>query len=153
MRVSNDILMPQLLALVAEGHTVTITARGNSMRPLLVHERDKIVIGRLQDTVSVGDVVLALLSTGNYVLHRVVDIQGDAVTLLGDGNLSPEHCRLSCIKARAVAFVRGSNDTPLHLSSRSYRIYSWCWMHLRPLRRYLLFALSRLGISPVKQLN
>lgn len=139
MKVSNDMLMPQVLSMIAEGHTVTITARGNSMRPYLVSDRDKIILGHLGERVSVGDAVLALLPTGMYVMHRIIAVDGDAVTLLGDGNLTPEHCHLSDIKARAVAFIRKGRTKPETIFSKKYRTYRWLWMRLRPLRRYLLF--------------
>ena len=30
----------------------------------------------------------------HYVLHRIVKIEGDHVTLRGDGNLAEEHCKI-----------------------------------------------------------
>lgn len=38
-----------------------------------------------------GDVVVARLCSNKAIMHRV-KIKGTNVTLLGDGNLKPEHC-------------------------------------------------------------
>ena len=34
--IPNEILLPEVARLIKEGHTVTITVRGNSMNPFLV---------------------------------------------------------------------------------------------------------------------
>ena len=38
--IPNEILLPEVARLIKEGHTVTITVRGNSMNPFLVDRRD-----------------------------------------------------------------------------------------------------------------
>lgn len=136
-QIPNSVLMPEIARLLSEGHTVTIPLKGNSMRPFLCHMRDKALLV-LPENVKVGDPVLAENTPGHYVLHRIVAINGQHVTLLGDGNLTTESCTLSDIIALAKAFYRKGSDTPDYITSPKWRIYSWCWMRLRPVRRYLL---------------
>lgn len=136
--IANDILLPEVIRMTAEGHTVTLPLRGFSMRPFLEDRRDKALLAAPKG-ISCGDVVLALIDGGRYVLHRIVRIDGDKVTLLGDGNLNSEHCTTADIKAKAIAFYRKGRGTPDHTTGRKWLIYSWWWTRLYPIRRYLLF--------------
>ena len=43
--IPNEVLLPEVARLISEGHTVTLTVRGNSMNPFLVDRRDSIVLG------------------------------------------------------------------------------------------------------------
>ena len=135
--IPNAILLPEVVRLVNEGHTVTLPLKGNSMRPFLCHMRDKALLTAVTE-VSVGQPVLAETMPGHYVLHRIVAIDGDEVTLRGDGNIGTEHCQRSDVKALAVAFYRKGRTTPDYITSRKWRVYSWFWTRLLPVRSYLL---------------
>lgn len=128
-----------IAALLREGGNVKIKVRGNSMRPYLIHERDYAVLRKL-DSVREGDSVLAEISPSHYVLHRLVGIDGDKVTLRGDGNIVTEHCRIEDICGTVVGFYRKGSSKMETLDSLRYRFYSFFWMHTVPLRRYLLYA-------------
>lgn len=126
-----------IFSLLNEGHTVTLRLKGFSMRPFLESERDSALL-RKATGVIVGEPVLAELSEGRYVLHRVVAVDGDEVTLLGDGNILPEHCRKEDIRAQVVGFYRKGSARLDRIDGRKWRTYSAVWMRLRPLRRWLL---------------
>lgn len=133
-----NVLIGQVLQVIREGHTATIRLTGYSMRPFLEHKRDKALLGQVT-RLEVGMPVLALLPNGHYVLHRIIAIHGDQVTLMGDGNLTTEHCSTTDVKAQALGFYRKGRHTLDPVTGRKWRIYSAVWMHLRPIRRYLLF--------------
>lgn len=131
--------MPQLVRLLQEGHTAKLRLRGYSMRPFLEDGRDHALLTRAEaGKVRVGDAVLAEIHPGVWALHRVVGIEGGEVTLMGDGNLVAEHCRMEDVKAVAVAFYRKGRQQPDRTDGLKWRTYSWLWMRLRPVRRYLL---------------
>ncbi len=136
--MANAELLPHVIALLEEGHTVTLPLRGNSMRPFLHDGRDKAILTACHEA-KVGEVVLAEITPGHYVLHRVKRVEGSNVTLLGDGNLNPEHCQQADIRAKAVAFYRKKRTKPDSTSGKKWRYYSWWWTRLTPIRRYLLF--------------
>lgn len=136
----NDQFLPQVIALLHEVPTATIPLRGRSMRPFLEDGRDKALLA-LTDSPKVGDAVLAEISKGRFVLHRIIAIKGKNVTLRGDGNLSCEYCHLEDIRAKALGFYRKGRDKLDSTDGRKWRIYSWWWTRLFPIRRYLLFAL------------
>lgn len=138
IQMPNAVLLPELVALIDKGHTVTLTLRGISMRPMLEDQRDKALLAAPED-VRKGDVVLAEIAPAKYVLHRLVAIDGEKATLLGDGNLTPEHCRMHDIKAKATAFYRKGRQKPDRTDGLKWKIYSALWTALLPARRYLLF--------------
>lgn len=140
-QLPNEVFLPQVVALINEGHTITLPLRGRSMRPFLEDNRDKALL-KAVDRPQVGDAVLAELCKGHFVLHRIIGIEGEKVTLRGDGNLNSDpECTLADIRAKAIGFYRKGSDRLDSTNGRKWRIYSWWWTRLHPIRRYLLFAL------------
>lgn len=82
----------EVVKILNEGHTVTLRLRGYSMRPFLENDRDKALLVK-PSSIKVGDPVLAEINPLHFVLHRIDSIEGDNVTLRGDGNLGVEHCK------------------------------------------------------------
>ncbi len=155
LKVSNYELMPQLIDYVEQGHTVSLVLNGYSMRPFLEDGRDVGVLAK-PDNVKVGDAVLALTTDHRYVLHRIVGISGDNVILLGDGNRSVEHCSLADVKAKAIGFYRKGRKTMDRTDGRKWKVYSFFWTRLYPIRRYLLFVyrvLLKMGLISNKKKN
>ena len=89
MQFANAKLLPEIIRLLEEGHSVTLQLRGYSMRPFLEDNRDKALLIKAKD-IQVGDPVLAEVSPLHYVLHRIIQIEDDKVVLRGDGNLGIE---------------------------------------------------------------
>ncbi len=138
IQLANAEFLPHVVALVEEGHTVTLPLRGRSMRPFLEDERDKALLAAPTD-IRVGDAVLAEIQPGHYVLHRIMDIIGKQVTLRGDGNLNNEYCRMEDIRAKAIGFYRKGRTKADSVEGVKWRLYSTIWTRLYPIRRYLLF--------------
>ena len=135
---ANAILIPEIVKMMEEGHTVTLRLRGFSMRPFLEDNRDKALMKKAVNP-QVGDPVLAEIGPKHFVLHRIIRIDGDAVTLRGDGNLNVEHCRISDVKGAVIGFYRKGRNTLDRTDAMKWRIYSRIWCALFPIRRYLLF--------------
>ena len=133
VQMANAILLPEVVRLLNDGHTVTLPLRGYSMRPFLEDGRDK-----------------AEIFPKHYVLHRIVAIDGDHVTLRGDGNLATESCRLADIKATAIGFYRKGRQTLDSVDSKKWRTYSRLWTFLFPIRRYLLAFHRRIWLKLFK---
>lgn len=140
--VDNAELLPFIVGELeaTPGKTVTLPLRGRSMRPFLEDGRDKALL-TLATNPKVGDAVLAEIAPLHYVLHRIVAIENQCVTLRGDGNLGVEQCRLCDIKAVALGFYRKGRSRLDSTNGLKWRVYSWWWTRLLPLRRYLLFLL------------
>ena len=133
--------------------SVTLPVNGRSMLPFIIGGRESVILqqpptqGEPRQNAAplkVGDVVLAWVEGNRYVVHRIISIDGNRVTLMGDGNLvGTEHCSLSDVKAKATHVV-GSDEQPhdLYTSRRMLGVRLWWW--LLPVRRYLLVIYRRL---------
>ncbi len=145
VQIPNAILIPEIISLMEEGHTVTLRLKGFSMRPFLENNRDKALMCNAVNP-QVGDPVLAMVSDKHYVLHRIIRIDGDQVTLRGDGNLGTETCRLQDVKGAVIGFYRKGRTTLDRTDATKWKVYSWIWTRLFPVRRYLLAAYRRIWI-------
>ncbi len=140
---ANELIIPEIIKMLNQGHSMTIGLRGYSMRPFLEDRRDKALLTKAS-TISVGDVVLAEIAPKRYALHRIIKINGDNITLRGDGNLNTEYCNRKDIYGFAEGFYRKGRNKLDSTSSCKWRIYSIIWTRLFPVRRYLLFAYRKL---------
>lgn len=131
MQLPNEIFIPEIARLVAEGKQVLFTPTGVSMRPFIEGGVDNVTLAR-PDDLRVGDIVLAEVRTQHYVLHRIYALQGNEVTLMGDGNLQgEEHCTIDQVLAKVTA-IHSPNGRNKPLTR------AWLWRHIVPLRRILL---------------
>lgn len=136
LELPNEILLKEVRALIADGHDVTLRVRGVSMRPFLEDRRDKIVLTRVQD-IREGDAVLAEITPGKYVYHRIVKIIGGRVMLKGDGNIyGTEECRLSDVVAATKWLIR--KERYYSPKGHAWRWYSALWPQWPFARRVLL---------------
>jgi signal peptidase I len=134
--VPNTIILEEAGQLLNEGRTVRFTPLGNSMLPFIRGGRDSVVLQK-KDSVEVGDIVLIRLP-GRYVLHRVIALDGDKVTLMGDGNsVGTEECTRADIMGTAIEIGRGNRT----VKPGKGRI----WRALKPFRRYILAIYRRIA--------
>ena len=134
--IPNDILLGAVRDAIREGNSATILVKGWSMRPFLEHQRDKVLL-EAREKLSIGDAVLAEITPGHFVLHRIIGMDGDEITLMGDGNLAgTEHCRKSDVCGVVRQYIRptrtiSADDPKLVRDIRR-------WRRLLPYRKYLL---------------
>ena len=129
-KVPNDILIPEIAKILNEGHQVLFTPGGVSMRPFIEGGRDAVLLIKA-DECRVGDILLCRVG-GTYVLHRLIAIEGEHLTLMGDGNLQgTEHCTKADIIGKVLE-IRSPKGR-LKPSTRG-----WLWRKLLPCRPFLL---------------
>ena len=134
--VPNDILLGEVAAVLQEGREAVILPTGKSMLPFIREGVDRVAL-RKKDSFEIGDIVLARFD-GRYLLHRIVALDGDAVTLMGDGNLrGQEKGRTDEIVGTVSAIIRP--DGRRHAPGKGR-----LWRALKPVRRYLLAIYRRL---------
>lgn len=140
--VSNDILIPELVRLVEEGSLVSFVPKGSSMIPFIRGDRDSVILAK-PEAIDVLDIVLARVNA-TYVIHRIIAIDGEAITLMGDGNISGvEYCRRSDILAKITAVIR--NGRRICSTGKKNSIKVRIWIALLPFRRYILAIYRRLS--------
>ena len=153
MRIENDILIPELARLLAEGKEVRFTPSGVSMRPFIEGDKDSVILAPLTREPKCGDIVLAHVvmfdKSTTYVLHRIVRIEQSPISkhqtpitnhqlpisayiLQGDGNLQGEE---SCLREDILGYVVAIERPD---GRRKCLTNGVLWNLLKPLRKYLL---------------
>lgn len=128
--IANDILIPEMAALLREGKKVQFTPSGVSMRPFIEGSKDSVVL-QTKSRYQVGDIVLMQLPE-SYVLHRLIAVNGEQVVLQGDGNLRGEE---HGTQADILGYVTRIYSPK---GRRKPRTRGRIWHILLPWRRYLL---------------
>ena len=143
--IDKETMIQEIGRFVAEGKTVSLTVKGYSMNPFLMHLRDQITLGPWTDSdIRRGTVALVRDVRGNILIHRIIRRDGNVITLEGDGNIGlQEKATLENIAGIMYSITR-KNRT---YSSKGlvWKVYSWIWMLLRPVRRYPLGLWRRLN--------
>ena len=134
----NYVLLSHVRQLINEGHEVTMNIKGNSMRPLLENGRDKVTISPVPaGSLHIGDIVLAEISPDIYVLHRIIKINNEQLTLMGDGNLKgTEKCSTADVVGVVYSVIR--NGRIWKSDDNKWKLLRIFWPKLKPIRRYLL---------------
>jgi len=136
LRIENDILIPELARLLAEGKEVRFTPSGVSMRPFIEGDKDSVILSPVTGELRRGDILLAeaitLCGNKTYVLHRLIRIAADQLVLQGDGNPAGEEiCTPADVIGRVIRIERPNGRAKCLTRGR-------IWYFLRPFRRYLL---------------
>lgn len=144
----NEIFFAEVERMIAEGDSVIIKVKGNSMRPLIRSDRTSVRLSPCDvSTLELGDVVL-FRYRGRHVMHRIIERREDDLLLAGDGNYKQvERCRLGDVVAKVDAVIRPDGKV-IACDSRRWRTASRCWLALPQfVRRCILSAMYRLGFA------
>ena len=140
--MTDEQIIQEAVRLVQDGVSVTFPVKGRSMLPFIIGGRESVILqkpGSLQR----GQVVLAQVGPDRYVVHRIIKIEPDRITLMGDGNIcGTESCTPSNVLAIATHVVdeKGKRRT---LESKGQMFKARVWYVIRPLRRIILAVLRR----------
>ena len=141
--ITDGVILDEAVRLVSDGVSVTLPVNGRSMLPFIIGGQESVILQK-PETVEVGDVVLAWVEGCRWVVHRIIRIDGNHVTLMGDGNIvGTEHCTIADVKARVTHVVSADGKTH-YIYNRWRMLGAKVWWRLRPIRRYLLFIYRKL---------
>ena len=136
MKIENDILIPELARLLSEGKEVRFTPSGVSMRPFIEGDKDSVILAPMNRAPQRGDILLAQVQTlcgrTTYVLHRLIRVEGEQLTLMGDGNLAGTE---TCLRADVIGIVTRIESPK---GRRKPLTRGYIWYILRPVRKWLL---------------
>lgn len=142
LKVPNGILMPEIDRMLRSGTKVTLRTKGDSMFPFIRGGRDSVVL-EYDPQPRPGDIVLAMTDAGNYVLHRLMTVDGEAAVLMGDGNVAcRESCSTGAICGKVVRIIRAGREVDPY--SPVERAKAAVWMRTVALRRWMLAVVRRL---------
>ena len=145
----NEVMLGSVKELLAEGQQVIIMTKGFSMLPFIVGKRDSVLLEK-RPAVQPGEIALAEISPGHYVLHRVRQVGKGSVTLQGDGNpYGQEHCAEGHIVGTVLSIqCPGRPDVDPCSPAQMRRWHRWIALPAWFRRYYLAFyrRLKRLTI-------
>ena len=134
---SNEIYFSEVERILSEGQSVQIPAKGKSMFPFIHDRKDLLIVGHAEN-LETGDIVLAHLPNGIFVLHRIIQFSSQHIILMGDGNIqAKEYCQRSQIIGKVYFILR--NGRKIDCNSPAEKRKAFFWQKLLPIRRYLLF--------------
>ena len=112
--IPNDLFFEQVKERLNAGQKVKIPVAGKSMEPFL-QNGDLVVLKKFEEKDLInGKIVLAYFNNA-YVLHRVVKIKKENVTLAGDGNIQQvEIITDKDILAVVVSAYRGEKELSIN---------------------------------------
>lgn len=140
--MTDDVIIQEAVRLVQDGVSVTFPVKGRSMLPFIFGGRESVILQK-PESLQRGQVVLAEIGPDRYVVHRIIKITQDRVTLMGDGNIcGTESCPPDKVLAIATHVVdeKGKRRT---LESKGQMFKARVWYVIRPFRRIILAVLRR----------
>ena len=124
-----NVVVHRDLDALKDGKVIALVPQGISMLPFIKGGVDQVYLLK-KEKVAVGDIVLVEYH-GKHILHRVYAVDGEKITLMGDGNLEgTEQVAADEVMGTVVDIVHNGR----HLKPKK----AWLWRHLLPIRRYLL---------------
>ena len=136
---NKELQLEQVLPLVeeqlAQGKNGRCYPRGVSMLPMLRENIDSVVLASVPPELERFDLPLYRRDDGQFILHRIVRVEGDTYTCVGDNQLVLEPgVRRDQMVALVTGFYRGERYHSV--TEPGYRIY--CRLHhtIRSLRRF-----------------
>lgn len=149
MNMENVTLLPPndlftaVCQMLQEGYDAEFTVTGNSMWPFLSHGRDRVTLRKAEgSSLKKGDIVLLQAEHG-YLLHRITRLKNGMVQTTGDHNCYHDaFVPAENVLGRVVCFTRKGKQ--LSCSNLLYRLCSWLWRVLFPVRPFFLRLWLRL---------
>lgn len=137
-------LSPLIVGLVNDGIDVTLTVTGNSMKPMLTHMRDSVVLTKCDPSaLKAGDIPLYRRENGKYILHRIIRVRDTVYDISGDHQWVLER---NVPKQQVLCVVKGFTRNGKYRSCKNlgYRMYAFLWRKLFPLRKTVMVVHGRL---------
>lgn len=136
-------MAPVIEEILSSGGKVRITASGKSMEPVIKDGEDIVVISEINKPLDVGDIVLFKRSNGRLVLHRILAVNGNEITLRGDSQWTAETADKSSVLGILEAVER--NGRVLNSDSAYFKKYKITLPAIRWKNRIINSIKIRLG--------
>lgn len=124
--LSPEELMPEYAELLCSGAELPLVVSGTSMNPFLASGSDTVRLTAPGEKPRRGDVLLFRRASGQYVLHRVIRIDGDKLWFAGDAQ---DELEGPVLKEQVIAQVTGvlRKGKVLTATSPTWRFYRYLW--------------------------
>lgn len=123
------------------GKPAIIFTTGTSMEPLLYDKQKKkathVLVMPVERELSVGEMPVALLPDGRYMLHRIIRVIKENGQIYyetrGDNCISSEKISKEAVFGVVTEVYRKKKT--IKVTDKGYQLYVMCWMWSYPLRR------------------
>jgi hypothetical protein len=95
------------LSVLEQTGVISFVPSGVSMWPFIKNRSQAVIIEKLSKPLEVFNVVLFTRPNGSYILHRVIDIDNDTVTVIGDSQYNSEKVNINQIVGVMTGFYKG----------------------------------------------
>lgn len=121
-RVSLEELVPVMREALEESGEVSFISAGTSMLPTIRDRKDTVTLVKPQGKLKKGDIPFYQRDNGQYILHRIVYVNGDTYVTCGDNQWVNEYnVRDDQIIGVLKSFDR--NGKTHHVDDTSYKLY------------------------------
>ena len=136
-------ILPKINEALAKGQTFSFMPNGISMLPTIVGGRDTVTIAKPTNKLKKFDIILYRRKSGQFVLHRIIDLDGDGYILCGDNEVYPEkNIEQNQIIGVVTRYTRKGKiievDSKKFISDAKKRVNS------RPFRQFIFRAKNKL---------
>lgn len=122
---------------------------GTSMKPLIHHQKDNIIVVKNKGRLKKYDVPVYQAPSGKYIMHRIVEVHDDHYVIVGDNMLVREYVTDDMICGVLVGFYKNGKKYIDCQNSKLYKLYSRIWVALLPVRPAILLVPR--GINYIKR--
>lgn len=147
-------LMPMIRAALERGQRVRLTVNGGSMLPF-IHNDDTVELEALRTPPRVGEIVLAQGTNGHYVVHRVIQGEGESFYLRGDAQTNREG-PLTCEDIIGKVIHSERCGKVRNHARGIWRILGQIWVSIHPVGFYLFrmyLEFRRVGGKALRRLQ
>lgn len=120
---------------ILSGNPVVTMTSGDSMEPLLYHRDTRVVIQKAVGTLRKGDLPVYRRPSGQFVMHRIVRVEGDYYDTRGDNRYGTERVPKEWVLGVVTEIYRKKRH--IYVTDLRYRFYVTIWNILYPIR-YIL---------------
>ncbi len=141
--IPNELFFAEVEQQLNNGKKVRIRIRGNSMLPFMRNGDEALLDTPDRKNLRRGMMVVAHTDDQRIVLHRIIRMEGEKITLMGDGNINQyEHTSPQQIIAVVKRFYHGKHEW--NPDALWMRVAARIWFALHPHRIYILAAARKI---------
>ena len=141
--LANNVVIKETIGLLQEGRRVVLSVKGNSMLPFIIGGKESVELVSPQSPLKIGDVVLAWVDGTHYVIHRIIGIDGNQVSLMGDGNIKGVELCTKDEVAAIAEYVVSPKGKRRYLYTKGRVRFARLWRKMLPVRRWILAIYRR----------
>lgn len=126
--------------ILSENGIYTGLTSGNSMEPLIHHQKDTIIVVKPKGRLEKYDIPVYVTKSGKYIMHRIVKVCDDHYIIIGDNRLNKEYVTDDMVIGKLKGFYKNGKKYIDLETNKAYKIYSRVWVALYPLRPIYQFV-------------